>query len=136
VKGRKRHLLVDTLGLIWVVLVHPADVQDHTGAYQVLRQVKRRWLPRVERIWADGIYKGKFVEWVKTQYRWSVEIVKKREEATGFEVLPHRWIVERTFAWFGDYRRLSKDYEFHPSTSENMIYLAMSHLMLKRLART
>ena len=118
------------------MVVHPADIQDRDGARQVLRKVTRKMLHRVRRIWADGIYKGPFVEWVRKTYRWMVDIVKKREEATGFEVLPHRWIVERTFAWFGHYRRLSKDYEFHPSTSENMIYLAMSHLMLKRLART
>ncbi len=128
--------MVDTLGLIWSVVVHPADVQDRDGARLVLRNLKRRWMKRVQLIWADGGYAGGFVEWVRRQYRWSVEIVKKREEAKGFEVLPHRWIVERTFAWFGHYRRLSKDYEFHPATSETMILLAMSYLMLKRLART
>jgi putative transposase len=84
---------------------------------------------------ADGIYNGSFVEWALQHYRWLVEIVKKRDAAMTFEVLPHRWIVERTFAWFGHYRRLSKDYEFHPSTAETMIYLAMSHLLLKRVAR-
>jgi len=117
-------------------VVHPADVQDRDGARQVFRQVTRRVLSRVRRVWADGIYAGKFVDWVHRHYRWVVDIVSKRKEATSFEVLPHRWIVERTFAWFGHYRRLSKDYEFHPRTSETMIYLAMSHLMLKRLART
>ncbi len=117
-------------------MVHPADVQDRDGARQVFRQVTRRVLSRVRRVWADGIYAGKFVDWVHRHYRWVVDIVSKRKEATSFEVLPQRWIVERTFAWFGHYRRLSKDYEFHPRTSETMIYLAMSHLMLKRLART
>jgi putative transposase len=116
-------------------VVHPADVQDRDGAKWVFRKVTRRWLNRVRRIWADGIYTGTFVTWVWQQYRWLVDIVKKRDDATTFEVLPHRWIVERTFAWFGHYRRLSKDYEFHPTTGETMIYLAMSHLMLKRLAR-
>ena len=73
--------------------------------------------------------------WVHQQFRWIVDIVKKRDGATGFEVLSHRWIVERTFEWFGHFRRLSKEYEFHPATSEAIIYLAMNHLMLKRLAR-
>ncbi len=118
------------------MVVHPADVQDRDGARQLLRRVTRRGLPRVRKLWADAGYGGALVAWIHRQFRWVVDIVKKRKEATGFEVLPHRWIVERTFAWFGHYRRLSKDYEFHPSTSETMIYLAMSHVMLKRLART
>jgi putative transposase len=135
VKGRKRHVLVDTLGLVWAVVVHPADVQDRVGARQVFQRVTKRQLPRVRRVWADGGYTGTLVTWVRKTLGWLIDIVQRRDDATGFELLPHRWIVERNFAWFGHYRRLSLDYEFNLTTSEMMVYLAMSHLMLKRLAR-
>lgn len=130
--GRKRHLLVDVLGLILAVVVHPANIQDRDGARLVLERA-RGVFPRLKKIWADGGYAGQLVEWVKSSFRWVLEIVSRSPEACGFEVLPHRWIVERTFAWFNRYRRLSKDYEFLPATSESMIYIAMIHLMLKRL---
>lgn len=130
--GRKRHLLVDVLGLILAVVVHPANIQDRDGARLVLERA-RGVFPRLKKIWADGGYAGQLVECVKSSFRWVLEIVSRSEEASGFEVLPHRWIVERTFGWFNRYRRLSKDYEFLPDTSESMIYVAMIQLMLKRL---
>ena len=121
---------MDTLGLIWAVVVHPGDLQDREGAKLVLAQA--RGLAHLARIWADSGYRGEFVAWVQARYAWLVEIVAK--PATGFAVLPHRWIVERTFAWFGRFRRLSKDYKFHPATSETMLMLAMISIMLRRLA--
>mgnify|MGYP005864290653 CR=1 FL=1 len=130
--GRKRHLLVDVLGLILAVVVHPANLQDRDGARLVFERARGRF-PRLKKIWADGGYAGQLVEWVKSSFRWVLQIVRRSAEACGFEALPHRWIVERTFGWFNRYRRLSKDYEFLPDTSESMIYIAMIHLMLKRL---
>jgi len=133
IKGRKRHLLVDTLGLIWALVVHSASVQDRDGAKTLLNTVRGQ-LPRWKRIWADGGYAGQLVEWVKATCRWGLDIVKRSEDVKGFQVLPHRWIVERTFAWLGQYRRLSKDYERLPQSSQAMIYFAMCRLMVRRLA--
>jgi putative transposase len=129
--------LVDTLGLVWAALVHPANEQDRTGARALAHRCSRQRLPRVQRVWADGGYtSGPLEEWLWRTFRWVLDIVKPPADLHQFEVLPHRWIVERTFAWFGHFRRLSMDYEFHPATEETMIYLAMSHIMLRRLART
>jgi putative transposase len=86
-------------------------------------------------IWADGAYAGQLIEWVKNVCGWLLEIVKRNPEAKGFQLLPRRWVVERTFGWFGRYRRLSKDYEFQTDTSENMIMIAMIQLMVHRLTR-
>jgi len=113
VNGRKRHLLVDTLGLVLMVIVHAANVQDRDGAKWLLEKVKGRF-PRLRLIWADGGYAGQFVDWVKTVCQRVLEIVKRSDEVPGFQVLPHRWVVERTFGWLGRYRRLSKDYEGLP----------------------
>lgn len=132
-KGRKRHIVVDTLGLLLRCVVHPADVQDRDGAKLVLKEVAERF-PRLKKVWADGGYAGQLVEQVKEWGKWVLEIVKKSDGLQGFQVLPHRWIVERTFAWLGRYRRLSKDYEATTETSETMIRLAMIRLMLGRLA--
>lgn len=134
VKGRKRHLAVDTLGLLLLVVVHSAAVQDRDGAKLVLAKL-RGGFPRLRLLWADGGYAGRLVDWVRTACGWALEIVKRAEGATGFHLLPKRWIVERTFAWLDRYRRLSKDYEYLPATSEALIYVAMIHLMLVRLAR-
>jgi len=92
------------------------------------------WFTRLQIIWADGGYAGKLIDAVKTLYGWKLVIVK-RSDLAGFHILPKRWIVERTFGWFNNYRRLSKDYEYDSDTSENMIYIAMTHLMLKRLTK-
>jgi putative transposase len=133
VKGRKRHLLVDTLGLVIGLVVHAADEQDRDGGKKVIEKV-RFACPRLKKIWADAGYAGDFVQWVKTFADWCVEIVKRNETQKGFYVLPQRWIVERTFGWLNRYRRLSKDYETLPKSAECMIYLAMINLMLHRLA--
>ncbi len=133
--GRKRHLLVDTLGLPLVVGVHAANIQDSDGAKLVLGRALGRF-PRLRRIWADQGYKAHFVEWAKTVGGWVVKIVARPAGAKGFQVLPRRWVVERTFAWLGRSRRLSKDYEALPETHEAWVQVAMIHLMLKRLSPT
>jgi putative transposase len=132
VKGRKRHLLVDTLGLIWGVVVHSAEVQDRDGAKFVLEKVEGEF-SRLKLIWADGGYAGQLIEWVKRLCGSTLEIVKRNDDAKGFVVLPKRWIVERTFGWFGWYRRLSKDYEEQTVNSEAMILICMIHRMLRHL---
>ncbi len=141
VTGRKRHLVVDTLGLVLLVVVTAANVQDRDGARLVLQalfeRIKHskysRWC-RLKLIWADGGYRGELIPWVKQTMGWTLEIVEKLGDQVGFQVLPKRWIVERTFAWLNRQRRLSKDYERLPATSEAFIYVAMIRLMVKRLA--
>lgn len=135
ITGRKRHVLVDPLGLILRVMVLPANIQDRDGARQLLgsffAQQPRR---RVRHIWADGGYAGALI---KHAHRWwgcAVEIVKRCDLHT-FKVLPRRWVVERTFGWLGRYRRLNRDYERQAKTGETMVYLAMIRLMLARLGR-
>jgi putative transposase len=133
VKGRKRHILVDTMGLLLVVLVHAADIQERDGAKLLLNKIKGCFT-RLCLIWADGGYNGEaMIDWVRNTHGWILEIVKRDKGVKGFQVLPRRWVVERTFAWFGDYRRLSKDYEVLTETSEAMIYAAMVRLMVRRL---
>jgi putative transposase len=134
VSGRKRHLIVDTLGMILAVVVHAADIQDRDGARLVLAKIKGCF-PRLTKILADAIYNGGIAGWAKQFGGWVLEIVPKPERKKGepFKVMKWRWIVERTFAWLGRYRRLSKDYERQPESSEALIYVAMIHLMLRRL---
>lgn len=115
------------------MVVHAADLQDRDGAKLVLRALLGRF-ERLVLIWADGGYGGKLVEWGKEVGGWTIAIVKRSPGTRGFAVLPRRWVVERTFAWLGRSRRLSKDYEGLPATSETWIRIAMIHLMLKRLA--
>ena len=133
VKGKKRHILVDTLGLLLSVVVHPADVQDRDGAIPLLRAA-RRLFPFVEVIFADGGYRGEATRrpWPGTG-RWQLEIVS-RGDAEGFVPLPKRWIVERTFAWLGRCRRLAKDFENLAVNALAFLCLAMIRLMLRRLA--
>ena len=131
--GRKRHLVVDTLGLILTVVVHAADVQDRDGAKLVFRKLRGLY-PRLKRIWADGGYAGKLIDWTKRVGRWTLEIVKRSDKVTGFAVQPKRWIVERTFGWIGRYRRMSKDYEMLIPSSEAMILIVMINVMVHRLA--
>jgi putative transposase len=133
IKGRKRHIVVDTLGLISGVVVHAASVQDRDGAKPLIQEIRFN-CPRLEKLWADGAYAGKLEGWVKHFAGWNLEIVKRSDTARGFAVLPKRWIVERTFGWLSRYRRFSKDYEWFAQSSENLIYLAMINLMLHRLA--
>jgi putative transposase len=134
VKGRKRHILVDTLGLLLIVIVHAASIQDRDGAKLMLAR-RPKHLTRLTHIWADGAYAGELVNWVKTTCHWVLEIVKRSDTHKGFQVLPRRWVVERTFGWLNRYRRLAKDYERLPESSEAMIQVAMIRLMLARLAR-
>ncbi len=135
VKGRKRHLLVDVMGLLLVVLVHCASIPERQGAKALLRRAQQQGLARLQLIWADGGYSGHpFADWVARVCGWVIEIITRSADAVGFEVLPRRWVVERTFAWLGRYRRLSKDYEALPASSEAWIYAAMVRLMLRRLA--
>src|ERR1700722_13657694 len=136
VKGRKRHILVDKLGLLIAVVVTSAGVQDYHGAVPVLERVKGR-CPRLEVIWADGIYeKPGLIEWVRVECGWELQVTKRSDKVKGFQVVPKRWVVERTFGWLGRYRRLSKDYEVLPGTSEAMIRMAMIHIMVRRLEPT
>jgi putative transposase len=140
ISGRKRHLVVDTLGLVRLVVVHAASIPESTGGKQVLKvlferikkSVHNRWC-RLKIIWADGGYED-IVPWVKKQCGWQLEIVRRPAGSKGFQVLPRRWVVERTFAWLSRNRRLSKDYERKPATSEAMIYVASIRLLTKRLA--
>ena len=138
IKGRKRHLLVDTLGLLLAVKVTPANVQDREGARTLLSACYflYHWLAC---IWADSGYSGQLVAWVKALRpfgRLHLEIVRRGAAVKGFKLLPKRWIVERTFGWLVKSRRLRLDYEVKTAHSEAMIQLAMIRLMLKRLART
>jgi len=136
VNGRKRHILVDVMGLVLAVAVHPANIQDRDGARLVLDIVKNTF-SRLRLIWADGGYAGRLTDWIRDlrkQRKIRLEIVKRSDNVKGFVVLPRRWVVERTFGWLGRYRRFSKDYEQLTSSSEAMIHIAMIGLMVKRLA--
>jgi putative transposase len=115
-------------------VVHAASLQDRDGAKLVFGKIKGQFT-RLKLIWADGAYAGQLVEWVKNACGWLLEIVRRNPGAKGFQLLPRRWVVERTFGWFGRYRRLSKDYEFQTGTSENMVLIAMIQLMVHRLTR-
>lgn len=118
------------------VVVHGANIQDRDGARLVLAALANTFW-RLRLIWADGGYAGALLEWVarlRPVRRLRMVIVKRSDDARGFQVLPKRWIVERTFAWLGFHRRFSKDYEFHTETSEAFIRIAMIGLMLRRLA--
>ena len=136
---------VDTLGLVLLVMVTAASVQDRAGAMSVLQALqalferikksKYSCCCRLKKIWADGGYRGELVGWAKQRLGWTLQIVEKLGGQVGFEVLPKRWIVERTFAWLNRQRRLSKDYERLAETSEAFVYVAMIRLMLRRLAR-
>ncbi len=144
--GRKRHILVDTTGLLLKAHVHAADISGRDGARLLLDGVGDEF-PRLAHVWADMGYRGKVVEWIKERLGWTLEIVKQPRRwfrvpegeevpfVPVFVVLPRRWVVERTFAWVGRYRRMSKDYEYLTASSESFIYAAMIRLMLKRLAQ-
>lgn len=120
------------MGLLLAVVVHAANIQDRDGAKLVLQRLLGRF-PRLERIWADGAYAGKLVRWARRIGGWRLEVVPRPAQQHTFQVLPRRWVVERTFAWLGRCRRLSKDFEALPETTETWIHIAMIHLMLKRL---
>jgi putative transposase len=123
------------MGMLLAVAVHPADIQDRDGARLVLESLFER-SPRLRLLWGDGGYAGQLTSWVQSRAGWVLEIVKRPRDSHQFEVLPRRWVVERTLAWLGRNRRLSKDYEELPDTSEAWVHIAMIHLMLKRLKPT
>ena len=128
---------MDVCGHLLTVVVHAASIQDFHGARLALQKLaQEQWL-RLKKILADSIYKGdKYLkDWVQTTFGWELEVVEREPGQKGFQIIPKRWIVERTFAWLGRNRRLSKDYEFLPETSETWLYLAMAVLLTRRLAR-
>ncbi|HVF27346.1 MAG TPA: IS5 family transposase [Pyrinomonadaceae bacterium] len=132
VKGRKRHILVDTMGLLLAVAVTAASVSENQGA-KVLFQHLGGCAKKLRLIWVDGGYKAGLFQWVKDRFRFRLQQVLRCAEQKSFHVLPRRWVVERTFAWLNNCRRLSKDYEVLTQTGEAFIYIAMTRLMLRRL---
>lgn len=135
VKGRKRHIVTDTLGLMVGLAVHGADVQDRDGAPEVLKSIRVRW-PWLRHVFADGGYAGpKLKDAMSCFGDWTIEIIKRSDSAKGFEVLPRRWVVERTFAWLGRSRRLAKDWEKSIASAEAWIFVAHIRLLTRRLAR-
>jgi putative transposase len=135
VKGRKRNIVVDTMGNLLKVLVTVANMSDGKAAIELLKALPQVLFKRLKRLWADGGYRGEFVDWVAKKFKKiMVDITLRSDDLKGFEVIPWRWVVERSLAWLGAYRRLSKDYEFFTDRSESMIYLASIHRLLKRLA--
>ena len=137
VSGRKRNLLVDTLGLVVLAKVTAANVQDVHAGKQLLTAVAQKpaLLTRLQKIFADGGYRGELEDWVQQNLHAVLEIVLKLEGQKGFQVLPKRWVIERTFAWITRNRRLARDYERLAHSSETFIYLAMIRLGLRRLSR-
>ena len=131
-KGRKRHIIGDTLGLLLTVLVHSAGIQDPTGARHVSSKLQMKYI-KLKKIWGDGRYGGKLIDWAKLMYDLQVEVVK-RTELHKFVALPKRWVVERTFSWLLRYRRLVADYERLKQSAASMVYIAMTRLMLRRIA--
>jgi putative transposase len=135
IKGRKRHILTDTLGLLLFVIVHAAAVQDRDGAPDLLKAVRHRF-PWLRHVFADGGYAGdKLRGALKGHGNWTIEIIRRSDAAKGFEVLPRRWVIERTFAWLGRCRRLARDWERSIESSTAWAFLASIRLMTRRLAR-
>jgi putative transposase len=133
VNGRKRHLLTDTLGLPLALVVHPADVQDRDGLALVCARIRRR-LPWLAHLFADGGYRGAVAAAAAARERLALEIVKRPAAAQGFEVLPRRWVIERSFAWLSRNRRLAKDFERLIEASTAMVAVAIIQLLIRRLA--
>jgi len=134
INGRKRHIVVDTVGNLLDVVVHAANIQDYHGAKLMLLKLTET-VSSLQKIWADGIYKnGGLVDWVRETLNIALDVVERPPGQKGFRVLPRRWVVERTFGWLGRYRRLSKDYERCTKSSEGIIYIASIHTMLRRVA--
>ena len=132
VKGRKRHILVDTMGLLLAVIVTGANVQDRDGAKLLFKNMGG-CCKKLRKIWADSVYNGSLLEWVEKHCQFQLSQVLRPKGSKGFVLLPRRWVVERTFAWFDLHRRLSKDYENQTESSEAVIHIAMIRLMLNRL---
>ena len=135
ITGRKRHILVDILGLLLVVFVHAANISDYEGAEDIFRKAQRK-CPRLVKVLGDSAYGwNDFVETVRRLFRFVLELVQRDRKRKGWYVLPKRWIVERTFGWFGRYRLLSKEYERKTTSSETDVYVASIRIMLYRLTR-
>lgn len=132
INGRKRHIVVDTLGFVLRVIIHPANIHDSVGAELLLRKLKEDFFGS-KLIFADGGYRGELIEWAKNTLGYLLKIVMRTDNQKGFKVLPKRWIVERTFSWFENHRRLSKDFEYLLETSEAMIHLAAIKLLLNKI---
>lgn len=133
VHGRKRHLIVDTQGLVLKAFVTEADYQDRTVASWLVPLLPEAF-PRLKKLWADGGYTGEWLAQLPTDFPITIEITTPPKDQRGFTLAPWRWVVERTFAWLSQSRRLSKDYEYLVTTADAMIYAAMVRLMLRRLA--
>lgn len=135
IKGRKRHIVVDTLGLMVGLMVHSAGIQDRDSAPDLLRSIRHRW-PWLLHIFADGGYSGaKLKKRLQKIGKWTLEIIKRSDKAKGFKLLPRRWVVERTFAWLGRCRRLAKDFEKSTASAEAWIMIAHIRMLTRRLAR-
>jgi transposase len=134
VNGRKRHIAVDTGGLLLAVVVTMAGLQDRDGAVRLLTALRARF-STIALVWADGGYAGRLVTWARAVLAFTVTIVKRTDDLAGFRVIPRRWVVERTLAWISKYRRCVRDYEALPEQSEAMVYIAMIMTMSRRLAR-
>ena len=134
IRGQKRHIAVDTLGLLLCVLVTAASVQDRDGAVGLLARLREKF-STIAVIWADGGYTGRLVSWARQVLAMAVTVVKRSDNVSGFVVLPRRWVVERTFGWLMRYRRLVRCYERRPEHHEAMLWWATVHLMTRRLAR-
>jgi putative transposase len=132
VKGRKRHIVTDTGGLLLSAVSHTANTHDSKAAFGVIQTLKHRF-PRLKKIFADGGYRGELVENVKKFCNWDMEITLRSDKAVGFQVLPMRWVVERSFSWLENFRRLAKDYEYSTQMSQTMVYLAFTSIMLHRI---
>ena len=133
IAGRKRHLLTDTLGLPLALVVHPANVQDRDGFALLVHKIRRR-LPWLRHLFADGGYRGVVAAAAAAHERLRLEVVNRPTAARGFEVLPRRWVIERSFAWLGRNRRLAKDFEKLTEASTAMAVLAIIQLLIRRLA--
>lgn len=135
VKGRKRHIVTDTLGLLLAVQVHPANIQDVHGAVPLLREIAERF-PKLRHIFADRVYRGpQLVNALTGSGKWEIEIVNRLQSVGTFVAEPKRWVIERSFAWFGRNRRLSKDFEETIASAETWFVIASVQLLLRRLAR-
>jgi len=133
INGRKRHILVDTLGLVLAMVVTAATVQDPDGARWLLGHLPGS-CKKLRKIWLDGGYAGRLVDWVAERFAFCLAVVLRPKEHKGFVLLPRRWVVERTFGWLNHFRRLSKSYERLTRTDEAWICIAMTRIMLNRLA--
>ena len=135
IKGRKRHVIVDTNGFVLRVLVHAADISESEGGTWLLNE-HRNALRCLDTIRVDQGYKAMFVEWVSENLSCTVEVIVKPSDQVGFAVVPKRWVVERTFGWLGRYRQLSKEYDRRPESTEAWIYLASIDILLKRRCKS